>query len=73
MPQATTRLTKEWKGPSEHFAIGYLERRGYVLSSDWMWIIPKGVTPTPKDRRAVMFLFQEWDFGGFKNDPQALT
>lgn len=64
MPQATSALTDEWDGPSDATAIAWLKRQGYVLTRDFHWIPTAGHYVTDKDRRAALFLFQEWDFGG---------
>lgn len=67
MPQATDELRVEWGGVlgvGEDKAIAHLERRGYRLTQHYTWKKPKFVTPTLADQRAVLFLIQEWDFGG---------
>ena len=70
MPQATTELTEEWAGPSDATAIEYLENRGFVLTRDWCWIPTAGHVVSDKDRRAAMFLIQEWDYGGIIEPPE---
>jgi len=64
MPQATASLTEEWNGPDDGTAIEYLEGRGFVLTRDFHWVPTAGHVISDKDRRAVIFLIQEWDFGG---------
>ena len=64
MPQATDKLRKEWNGPSSDKAIKFLEDAGYKLNKKWMWVCPSGKKPTKKELRAILFLIQEWDYGG---------
>lgn len=48
-------------------AIAFLEEKGYVLTRDWQWIPPKGITlqTMPQDDYMhLLYLVQEWDFGG---------
>ncbi len=57
-----TELQEEW-GMLETKAMNYLEAQGYTLTKEWEWIAPDRY-PTEKEARAVLFLIQEWDFGG---------
>ena len=63
--QASEVLRREWSGPSDRTAVAYLRERGYVLLPDWTWEVPPNTVPTDRDVRAVKFLFDEWDYGGF--------
>jgi hypothetical protein len=66
MPQATDELRKEW-GVMDDRAIKFLNDRGYKLTRDFHWKKPHpNMKPTAKELRAIEFLFQEWDFGGFE-------
>ena len=62
MPQATKELQDKWKDDS--IAIDYLQKRGFILRKDWQWFKPKSVVITDEDMSAIMYLIQEWDFGG---------
>lgn len=69
MPQATQELVDYWGGVDDAPVIAHLEASGYVLNPDWTWSPPAGVTLAnmpEKDWMAVLFLVQEWDFGGVK-------
>lgn len=68
MPQATEELRKKWGGEhgiGDDKATNFLESQGYILTRDWLWIIPNDHIVTDEEALAVMFLIQEWDFGGF--------
>jgi hypothetical protein len=65
MPQATEELRREW-GIADSRAIKFLNDRGYKLTRDFRWQKPHpNMKPTAKELRAIEFLIQEWDFGGF--------
>lgn len=66
MPQATDELRAEWNGPEDATAMQFLKEAGFTLQRDWTWK-REGATwenITDKERSAMTFLFQEWDFGG---------
>lgn len=46
----------------------YLENAGYILTPDWLWKPKEGVTSledmTQDEFNCLLFLIQEWDFGG---------
>lgn len=67
MPQATEELRKRWDGPSEFKAMNHLYMRGFKLTPQWEWTAPPGVQVTEEDRSAILFLIQEWDFGGLRD------
>lgn len=75
MPQASEELRREWRGPDDAYALGYLKGRGYTLDHDeWVWRHPDpGFQPTREDLRAMKFLVDEWDYDprGFKNEASA--
>ena len=62
MPQATPELRAEWE--DDQVAMKYLRDNGYKLLKTWWWLAPDR-EPTPKEIRAIDYMFQEWDFGGF--------
>lgn len=67
VPQATEELRAEWGGPTgcdDSRAIAFLQGRGYKLTNRWTWKKPRTLTPSLEDRRAVLYLIQEWDMGG---------
>lgn len=64
MPQDTQELFERWDGPEETKAIEHLEARGYVLTRDFRWVVPEGLSPSEDDLSAISFLIQEWDYGG---------
>lgn len=64
MPQATEELRKRWDGPSEFKAMDHLHKRGFKLTPQWEWVPPMASEPTEEDLSAILFLIQEWDFGG---------
>lgn len=68
MPQATPELREEW-GIMDGPAIQFLEQRGYLLTEAFEWRLPSSRIVgeiTPKEGRAILFLFEEWDFGGIE-------
>ena len=64
MPQATSELTEKWDGPSDEKAIAHLRSKGFRYTKHWEWIPPVDYRPTEEDVSAIMFLIQEWDWGG---------
>jgi len=62
MPQATPELREEWE--DDQVAMKYLRDNGYKLLKNWWWLAPDR-EPTGKELRAIDYMFQEWDFGGF--------
>jgi hypothetical protein len=72
MPQATDELRAYWGGVDDSPALEHLGRAGYILNRDWTWTPPKGVTLTnmpERDYFAMVFLIQEWDYGGISALP----
>ena len=70
MPQATATLRKTMDryfgdGISDAGPIAFLKRQGYTLSEGWEWLKPTPThKPTVKEMLCIMFLIEEWDFGG---------
>ena len=62
MPQASAALQKEW-GTEESKAVQYLLKRGWRSTPSYTWMPPKSHQITPKELRAIRFLFEEWDWG----------
>ena len=62
MPQTTPERRARW-GTSEK-AIAFLKRRGYSLRPDWMWEMPTGHMIASQEQDAILYLIEEWDFGG---------
>lgn len=69
MPQADEFLRVVWnhgeEGGGDQAAMKHLRDAGYVLTRQWTWTIPPGRAATDTDRSAVLYLVDEWDFGGF--------
>lgn len=51
--------------------MNYLKEAGYVLNSNWYWTPPSRIKSyedmTNEEFNCLMFLIQEWDFGGLDN------
>ena len=43
----------------------YLEAQGFVLGRDWCWRHPENREATEKEADAIIYLIEEWDFGGY--------
>ena len=66
MPQTTPERRARWPGIDSE-AIAFLEGQGYTLHRDWSWSAPEpGQKPTERERDALLYLIQEWDFGGLR-------
>lgn len=74
MPQSTQELRDRW-GLSPKKAVEHLESKGFVLGADnpWEWTFPVGYEPTKEDRDAMIYLIEEWDFGGFRRQDDGST
>jgi hypothetical protein len=74
MPQATEELRKYWGGVDENTAVNHLLRRGFILTHDWCWLPPEGIIAekdlSDRDRNAVFFLIDEWDYGYLILNPE---
>lgn len=63
MPTASPELRAEWHEEGDTGAIKFLEGQGHILLWDWRWLVNK--QPNEKSRRAMAYLIDEWDFGGW--------
>lgn len=64
MPQTTPERAARWPGMDSQ-AINYLNYAGFTLRKDWCWTPPSiNHRLTEKEYDAVLYLIQEWDFGG---------
>lgn len=64
MPSTTPLRQDRWPGGDSQ-AIEFLTRNGYTLNREWTWNAPKPHRPTtPMERDALIYLIEEWDFGG---------
>lgn len=63
MPQTTPERAARWPGYDAE-AIGFLKSQGWVLGRDWCWSHPEHREPTERERDAMFYLIEEWDFGG---------
>lgn len=68
MPQASDELRAKW-GIMHFEAMDHLQRRGYVLTPEYLWLIPEDAILSDDDVSAATFLVDEWDFGGFVRKP----
>ncbi|MBS7811199.1 hypothetical protein [Roseococcus pinisoli] len=68
MPQADPELRAEWPGGDDE-ATSYLEERGYVLLRTWDYVIPPFHQITDRELSAILYLQDEWDWGGFVRAP----
>lgn len=70
MPQADEELRAAWRhgeeGGGDAAAMAHLRGAGFVLTRQWTWRIPPGHTITDRDRSAMLYLVDEWDFGGWE-------
>jgi hypothetical protein len=66
MPQASEELRKEWNGPNDADALKFLKDAGYRLTGQWTWVPPAGHNPTEKEFSAILFMINEWDYGGLE-------
>jgi hypothetical protein len=64
MPSTTPDREARWPGGDSQ-AIDYLMKQGYSMTKDWCWVKPTDDhKPTEKEIDAVIYLIEEWDFGG---------
>ena len=75
MPSTSSERAARWP-EGDRQAIDYLKGHGFVLTREWFWKLPPGRykedgTPlgdnplTEKEHDAIMYLIEEWDFGGW--------
>lgn len=72
MPQATDQLRGAmFRRFGDHIGeagpIAFLEERGYTLRRDFFWDAPDR-EPTVDENECILFLIQEWDFGGLARE-----
>jgi hypothetical protein len=66
MPQTSDERRKRWPGWDTQ-AIEYLEGRGFVCNiKTYTWRNPKGLEINERDKDAVIYLIEEFDWGGFE-------
>lgn len=66
MPQTTPERRARWPGWDSQ-AMEYLEGQGFHLNRDWTWTSPsKEHKLEEKEEDAILYLIQEWDFGGLR-------
>ena len=66
MPQTTAERAARWPGMDME-AIAYLTTQGYKLTRYLHWRPPTpDHEPTDREADAIMYLVQEWDFGGLQ-------
>lgn len=64
MPQTTEARRKRWPGMDSQ-AIVYLEKRGFIRDNNFSWYKPSpNYKLTRKERDALVYLNEEWDWGG---------
>ena len=72
-PSTTPDRRKRWSGGDQE-AIAYLESRDYTLEDDWSWSPPfPGHSPTEKEKDAIIYLIEEWDFDGLRAKRNSFT
>ncbi len=72
MPQTTPDRAARWPGMDQE-AMDFLRSRGFRLLRNWTWLAPAGHNPDDKEKDAIMYLIEEWDFGGWVDAPPAPT
>lgn len=66
MPSTTPERQARWPGMDAE-AIEFLEGQGYILGRDAHWLSPRpGHKPTEREADALLYLIEEWDFGGLR-------
>lgn len=64
MPSTTPERAARWPGLDSQ-AIDYLNNQGFTLTRSWEWTKPHSTyILTEKEEDAIVYLIQEWDFGG---------
>lgn len=56
-------LVKEWNGPRAETAVTYLRERGFLFDGH-AWSVRAGFQVCDKDKRAILFLHEEWGYPG---------
>ena len=63
MPQAAEKQRARWPGSIEE-ATAFLKNAGFTLTMHWEWLISKNHIITEREKDAIKYLCNEWDFGG---------
>lgn len=63
MPSTTPELRAKFPD-GDHEAQQVLRDGGYRLTRGWEWVHPLDKLPTERERDAIVYLIEEWDFGG---------
>ncbi len=64
MPSTTPERQARWPGMDSE-AMEFLESQGFKLLRDWTWAPPSmNHKLTDREEDALLYLIQEWDFGG---------
>lgn len=61
MPQTTPERAARFE------AVKHLEKAGLKLNRNWTWTKPKDYILTDRDKDALLYLIEEWDFDGVRN------
>lgn len=67
MPQTTPERAARWPGMDAE-AMAYLKAQGFRIGRDWCWRHPENRDLTEKEKDAILYLIEEWDFGGYARD-----
>lgn len=68
MPSTTPERSARWPGMDSE-AIDFLQGEGYKLNRDYTWTKPTpDHIPTEREKDAVIYLFEEWDFDVIRRD-----
>lgn len=66
MPSGSPTRHTRWGDDSN--AVAYLQRQGYVLNRNWLWEPPPRIKSWSDvavlEEDAVIYLIEEWDYGG---------
>jgi hypothetical protein len=70
VPTASDELRKEFmepdtEGAGDVYATDLLAAAGIRLLPSWEWVVPDDVGLTAKLYRAIKFMADEWDYGGW--------
>ena len=66
MPSSTPERQARWQ--DDYTACRFLEQRGFRLLAGWSWVAPAGHVMTDDEQDAVIYLIEEWDYGGVERD-----
>lgn len=70
MPSTTPELAAKFPDGDQE-AMSVLRSGGYVLTRRWEWYHPLDKEPTERERDAIIYLIEEWDFDGLINSNEA--